>query len=288
MKLPWIDPYGGLGDVLMLSSVLALLVDSGSTRRFGLVRRKNYASLLEGHPALVEIGHPPIDAEIVSSAYWMEPDFHDKRLRAFQTLAGRFGLPLPVDERLYLPGILPSVADLEAFLPGDRPRVALCPASQSPRKELSVSVWEDLTRRLHRVGAFVAQFGRMGDPSIPGTFSLLGLTNPRQALALLSRFDLVVTVDNFFQHGARFLELPTVALWGPTRHEVYGYDRHRNLQVEARCANPGGCLVPGCGEAYASPCPLGEGHCLSSMDPSRLFDACRDALHAGSVDLPRP
>ena len=63
-KLVWINPVGGLGDALILSGVLKAVYDSDHTKKFNLVRRSRYQSILKGHPAIEFVGFPNSGSEI--------------------------------------------------------------------------------------------------------------------------------------------------------------------------------------------------------------------------------
>ncbi|MBU1570345.1 MAG: hypothetical protein KKE00_07495, partial [Proteobacteria bacterium] len=101
--ISWINPLGGMGDTLMVSGVLKLVIENDPLRRFNLIRRTSYLSILKGHPAIAEIGYAPQDAMIMGTDYWSKEELGPNNQRAFQILARMFGLPSPIEERLYLP-----------------------------------------------------------------------------------------------------------------------------------------------------------------------------------------
>lgn len=266
----WINPLGGLGDALMLSGVLKLSLDYFPSRRYHLVRRTKYHAILEGHPAIDRVGFPPDGATIIDSGYWSRPEYG--KLRAFQVLAGIFGLPLPVEETLYLPGI-PERVPLFDRLPFERRTVLIAQASDSPRKEMAIGYWEELTGLLTAAGCFVIQAGRHKDRHIRGAYSLLGLTTPRELAALVGRCQAVVTSDSFIMHAARLMSVPAVVLWGPTTHEVYGYAGHLHLSAAEACPQRQECI--GTSEnRYQSLCHLGPAvHCLNRIGVQRIYES---------------
>ena len=75
----WIDPVGGLGDILMLSTAMKRAFDKYG-KRFHISRRTHYTRFFVGHPAIEEIGNPPEDADIVCNDYWSRPEFCDLNL----------------------------------------------------------------------------------------------------------------------------------------------------------------------------------------------------------------
>jgi ADP-heptose:LPS heptosyltransferase len=209
----WINPVGGLGDALMLSGVLKLVKDANPGVRHRCVRRSNYLHILSGHPAIELFGFPPPDARILTTDYWSHEKLGPGNQRAFQILARKFGLVTPVEEQLYLP--LPSgpKADLVSCIPWGKINVIIAPASDSPRKMMPDSIWEKIAGALKKRGASVFQVGKTGERHINGTYSLIGLSSPRQLIDLVGRADAVVTVDNFVMHAAHLKKVFTVAVW---------------------------------------------------------------------------
>jgi ADP-heptose:LPS heptosyltransferase len=284
----WINPIGGLGDTLMLSGVLKLALDRTPSLRYDLVRRTRYSSILAGHPAIGCVGFPPADARIVRTDYWTSEPLGEGRQRAFQILARMFGLPTPIEERLYLPGEPPAHDPLLDMLPfGTREIVIIAPTSESPRKMCLLSLWERLAAWLRERGACVAQAGMGTDPAVRGSYSLLGLTTPRQLVGVLRRSALVVTVDNFVMHLAHLAEVPAVVLWGPTDPATYGYPEQVHLHDHpARCPERAECLGARHPDHYGTPCPLGPQHCTATIGLDVVQRAVESLLSVSTP--PRP
>ena len=271
----WINPIGGLGDTLMLSGVLKLAHERDPSVGYHLVRRTRYQSILTGHPAVGTIGSPPPDARIVTTDYWTHEPLGEGRQRAYQVLARMFGLPTPVEERLYLPGKLPDDDPLLAMIPfGTRPVVVLAPTSESPRKMCPFPFWERLAGLVAERGAFAVQVGAEHDPRIPGTYRLLGLTTPHQLVAIVRHSALVVTLDSFIMHAAHLAGTPAIVLWGPTDPATYGYAEQVHLgDGAARCPQRADCLGARHPDHYGVPCPLGAEHCMATIDFAVVQDA---------------
>ncbi|MBI4501703.1 MAG: glycosyltransferase family 9 protein [Gemmatimonadetes bacterium] len=236
---PWINPIGGFGDMLMVSGVLKQLVERQPGARFHMVRRSTYTEFFSQHPAIESIGFAPRGAPLARVDYWSMEKLGPGNQRPYQILARGFGLATPIEERLYLPqGELrdPLLHDL---IPWGRVNVVIAPASDSPRKMAPFPFWHALTDRLHADGAFVMQVGRFRDVHVRNAYRLTGLTTPGQLAALLRRCDLVITVDNFLMHLAHLLNLPAIVLWGPTRHEIYGYPEQTHFQARRPCGLEG-------------------------------------------------
>ncbi|MBF0564220.1 MAG: glycosyltransferase family 9 protein [Nitrospirae bacterium] len=271
----WINPLGGLGDALMLSGALKLAYDCNPDRKYNLIRRTKYLSILEGHPALDAVGFPPKNAEIIDTGYWSRKEYGTER--AFQILASIFGLSVPVEEKLYMPGV-PEDVPLFADIPFGKNNVIIAPASDSPRKEMAIGYWVDLVKMLRRDGCFVLQVGKMNNKHIRGAYSLLGLTTPRQLAALVKRCDMVVTPDNFIMHLAHLTGTPAVVLWGPTIAETYGYRGHVHLRAVKECAQRAGCIGPK-NNAYARLCERGPGeHCMNRIGSELIYERIKEKI----------
>ena len=278
----WINLMGGLGDALMVSSVLKQVSERWPSRQYHLVARTKCREILQGHPAIGCIGHPPPGAESIGTDYWRHDDFLRPGARAYQILARIFGLEPPVEERLYVPGEFTDDPVLIGRIPWERFNLLICPGSDSPRKHMAVSRWESLVARLKLEEIGVVQVGALRDRYVRGAYSLLGLTTPRQLISLLRHFDVVVTLDNFIMHAAHLCGVPAVVLWGPTDHRVYGYPGQIHLQAMMDCDYPGGCLVgPTHPDLEQTDCPNGAAPCMNTLGPETIHGAIMGLLREG-------
>ena len=283
VELPWINPVGGFGDMLMLSSVLKIVHDLDPQKKFNLVRRTNYLSILKGHPAIFYIGFPPKDAEVIGVDYWSKEELGPGEQRAFQVLARTFGLKTPVVEKLYIPDEKVEDKILEEFIPWKKLNVVIAPASDSPRKMMAPKIWHQLVDQFLFMDALVMQVGRLKDQHIKNTFSLLGLTTPRQLIALLHKVDLVISLDNFIMHATHFVNKPCVVIWGATHHKIYGYKEQIHLQMTKTCdlADEEECIGAdknGGGKLYGTPCPVEGNPCMNQATPELIFSTAQKAL----------
>jgi ADP-heptose:LPS heptosyltransferase len=269
----WINPVGGLGDVLMISGVLKLVHDQFPDRRYKLVRRTKYSTFLKGHPAIDYIGYPPANSKnIITTDYWSDWPMGGGKDRAFQRLAARFGLETPVKEELYVPFEIEKDSFLERAVPWEAKNVLIAPFSDSPRKMMPFEAWERLVWLLKEDNYFVLQGGRSMEIPIRGAYSVLGATDPKQMLYLIKKCDLVITADNFVMHAAKLLDTPAVVLWGPTQRIVYGYENHSHIEAPLdHCEIKDKCLGPHVPENYSTPCPLEVEHCMNKIDPEKIY-----------------
>lgn len=284
----WINPIGGLGDVLMLSGVLKLVAEKDSSRRFNLIRRTNYLTFLKGHPAIAEIGFPPKDAKILGVDYWSMEKLGPGNQRPFQVLARAFGLKTPVEEQLYVHGDLGDDPILHDFIPWKKQNILIAPSSDSPRKAMNLSIWHNVAHLLKMDEAFVLQVGRLRDPRVGNSYSALGLTTPRQLLLLIKKCDAVITSDNYIMHASHLLKIPAVAIWGPTHHKVYGYPGQIHLQLPKSCGleEYEECIGPSKNKGnklYGEPCPHGNDHCMNKADAMEIYKAVKRALGQAKI-----
>lgn len=277
----WINPVGGLGDTLMISGVLKQVAEKYPSRKFNLVARTKYRQILEGHPAIPLIGHPPREVRFISTNYWMHEDYHRPGARAYQILARIFGLEPPVEEQLYVPWRFEEDRILIERIPWKKKNILISPGSDSPRKQMGVKNWENLVEAFKTDETEVVQAGKKKERYVRGAYSLLGLTSPRQLISILNHFDLIVTVDNFIMHAAHLCGVPAVVLWGPTDPRVYGYAEQIHLKAKGRCGNSEGCLGPGRGNLYATECPKGPEHCLDTLQLETISNAVMKCLNGG-------
>jgi hypothetical protein len=286
-KFEWINPIGGLGDMLMLSGVLQQVLERDATRRFRLVRRTGYMSLIEGHPAVLGQGFARQTDTVIGMDYWSHPGFERGGVRAMTALGRAFGLDGEIEERFCI-----SLDDNDDSIADEIPwrdiNILIAPASESPRKEWAHRNWETVVRELRGRGFFVIQTGLARNRYVAGAYSLLGTTSPKQTLALARRADVVITVDNFLMHAAHHWHTNAVVLWGPTSHLVYGYPEQTHLRPDEDCPDLPACVGPGRGHLYAKPCPKLDSHCVDRIQPGQVLAAVDDALARRRSSTPSP
>ena len=270
----WVNPVGGLGDIIMLSTAMKRSYDIYK-KKFHVARRAQYTEFLAVHPAVQEIGHPQKEANIVCNDYWMRQEFNDVNKKGLEITCKIFGVNAVPDEELYLPNF-PSNSATDILLkniPWGNANVAIVFSSESPRKIMHPIKWHMIVEKLLSQHCFVVQIGRMGDIPIRGAYSLLGATTPLQVLDVLQKVDVLITPDNYLMHAAKFLHVPTIALFGPTEASRYGYKEHYCLQADlSKCNQADKCLGPHVPENYSTPCPLCENHCMNNHDENKIVD----------------
>lgn len=198
-------------------------------------------------------------------------------------LVARAGAPAG-DRRLALdpPPGLAGYAD-EVLRGGRRPVVGIVPGAEWATKRWGEDRYAELANRLAGGGATLLLLGgpderemaraivaRCGSSAIDTT----GNSIP-EAIALLSRCDLVVGGDTGLVHCARALGRPTVLLFGPTdpaRHVLA--DRERVVRVDIACAP--------CHDHGPVRCPLGHHRCMTELSVAEVERQARALLAEGT------
>lgn len=275
----WVEPTGGQGDLVMLSTALKEAFDRYG-RRFMVVERTAYTPLLGVHPAVEGIGHPGKDDLIVRNDYWARPEYGTGEMTSLNIVRKIFGVEAGESGRngdLYLPTACdPELTGLllEA-LPTGRPRVILSRESDSPRKVTSMAIWNEIATRLREAGCEVIQTGTGREPHIEGTTCLLGVTTAQQLPEILATADAVVTPDSYAMHAAEARGVECVALFGPTSARAYSYAHTHVVEGDmSGCPQREHCIGPDSPDNYGTPCPLGtENHCMNKIDVDAIVSA---------------
>lgn len=277
----WVNPVGGLGDILMLSTAMKRSFEIYN-KQFCIARRSQYTDFLRLHPAVQTIGHPPVNSFIVCNDYWMRKEFQDAGRKGLEITLKIFGVNEVVSDELYFPEhpLEESTSLLQNLIPWGQKNVAIVFSSESPRKMMHPLKWHIIVEKLLSMNCFVVQLGQLNDIPIHGAYSLLGCTTPLQVMEVLKRVDLLITLDNYVMHAAQLVHTPTIALFGPTESTRYGYDKHICLQADtSHCEMRNKCLGPHVSQNYTTPCPLAENHCMNMHDENKIVDIAMSILN---------
>lgn len=270
----WINPIGGYGDILMISTALYHAYKEHG-KKFNMVKRTQYSPLFKGHPAIHHIGFPPIGSIIIGTDYWSKLEFQETKYRAIEILFKIFGGTNSEHiNNLYLPETedKDSKVLLENIPWGTR-SVAIAPSSESIRKMMHPIKWHLITDILRHNNYFVLQVGKANDMHIKGAYSLLGTTSPRQLLEVIRKVNFVITHDNFIMHAAQLVLTPAICLFGPTLASQYGYKNQFCLQANIEfCPHKNSCLGAKFPSNYTTPCPMNEQHCMNQFSEQQITD----------------
>ncbi len=167
----------------------------------------------------------------------------------------------------------------EAALPGSGPWVGLSPgAAYGPAKRWPPERFAALGAALQQeMGARLVLLGGPGErpvadqvrESLPGpVLDLVGRTELRQALAVLSQLQLLITNDSGLMHAAAALGAPLVALFGSTDPVATGpFTTKATVLHHPLPCSP--CLERTCDLGYA---------CLAAIRVEEALDAARRRL----------
>jgi len=274
---PWIGPIERIEDVLMVSGILKQIVEENPRQKFNLINKASYREILQGHPAISEIGQPPIGTTAICLDYWKNADSSNRR--AYQVLAALLGLKTPTKEKPFVPWEFEDDPFLMKWIPWKQCNILICPYSESPRKQVGTRKWEKLANKLIEDGFGVMQIGDRRNGHVRGAFSIPGLINLRQMISIVRHFDMIITSHSLFMHAAQLHGIPAVVLWGPTNYCFHGYQDHYHLQSTRACGNAEGCIGPGKVDNEYSPCPMGDNHCMNLFDVDVIYKTACEIGH---------
>ena len=193
--------------------------------------------------------------------------------RTRQTIA-RAGFPLSHVEAV-LPLADPAAGDgvlREAGFDPSRQLIVLSPAGAFPTRNWPVDRYAQFVERWpsdHR-----AQFAILGLPALAGKatmlgdalggqlLNLVGRTGPVEAAAIVQRAALVVTEDCGLMHVAWVSGVPTLALFGSSRHTW-----STPLGDHTLCLHSGDLE---CGDCMQPACRYGDVHCLTRWSADEI------------------
>lgn len=189
-----------------------------------------------------------------------------------RTFGRELRLPISPEERTAAEARLRSLG-------AGYPRIGLAPgAAFGTAKQWPPMRYGELARRIGEVwpGAAVLVFGGPGDRELgdricaeggPHCLNLAGATSLREAVALIDRCDRFATNDSGLMHVAAALEIPLIAVFGPTDHTTtYPASRSSRIVREP---------VP-CSPCMKRECPLGHHRCMREISVERVLAALRD------------
>ncbi len=129
-------------------------------------------------------------------------------------------------------------------LPAGRPCALLCPGARSHTKRWQPESFAAVAERLHReLGMEIVFSGEPDEKSIIDeiqsrltvpSHSCVGLATIRQLGLLMQRMRVVVTNDSASLHMASLMNVPTVAIFGPTDARKYGPWGSRGIAIRRR------------------------------------------------------
>ncbi len=114
------------------------------------------------------------------------------------------------------------------------------------------------------------QLGDEAEPALDGAINLLGKTELRETFYILSRAQVVLTVEGFISHAAAALSRPLVIVFS-------GYHNPDSFYYGSAKIITGSSLPP-CAPCYQNVCTMLDKPCTSSISVQQVINACREAL----------
>ncbi len=165
------------------------------------------------------------------------------------------------------------------ILPGDD-LVSVCAGAKSHTKRWTLAGFTGLCERLTKeTGVKVLLIGDNNDSAInrqiaaglKNVYDLSGRTNLRELSYLLSLCRLLVTNDSAPLHIASCLNIPTVAIFGPSDPAKYGPLSDKNIVIKK------GLVCSPCEKAQ---CKFNTLECIREISGDKVFNAARELLIA--------
>jgi len=166
-----------------------------------------------------------------------------------------------------------------------KPLVVICPGARSHIKRWTAEGFAALADRLiAEAGVSVIFCGEPDEEVVveevltsmrQPAHNAVGLTTIRQAGALMQRAALVITNDSASLHLASALNVPTVAIFGPTNANKYGptAPQHRTIRRHLFCSP--------CEQAL---CRFNH-ECMRFIAPQEVYEAALELLGHGTRDM---
>jgi heptosyltransferase-2 len=191
--------------------------------------------------------------------------------------------PLPALEMHLAPG---SAEAMQAYLEGvfapgyQRPLLALAPGARWPTKRWSVERFAAVAETLASAqGAGVVVLGGREDTQLAAelcarlrvpVLDSTGKLSLMQTAAMLQRCRLLLSNDSGLMHMAAALNVPVVAIFGPTVQEFGFYPFQARAQVVSAVLACRPCSTKG-----SARCPRGHHHCMQQVTVPQVLSAAQ-------------
>jgi len=178
--------------------------------------------------------------------------------------------PLPVP-RLQVDQVQRSQTLSKLSLSSDGPVAVFCPGAEyGPAKRWPEPYYAELAQQLRAQGYTVWLIGSSKDKEVadkivalgnPQAVNLCGSTDLKDAIALLSCADLVVSNDSGLMHIAAALDRPMLAIFGSSSPQFTPplSDKAQVLKLDLPCS-----------PCFKRVCPLGHFNCMMQLTPQQV------------------
>ena len=286
-----------LGDVAMTLPVIYPLARQYPHVRIVFLTQAPFARLLVAPPANIVpvtadwkgrhrgiLGLLRLAKELSAIGISAVADFHNvprswaidlllRLILRYADVLEKSGLPVNLDfASLYDP----SGNEWPAEIPScGRPRIGIAPFARFATKTYPAKLMEQVVADLTRKGYSVFLFGGTGQEKQQlsqwaGTYghcvALPGLLPIEEELLLMSRLDVMLTMDSANMHLASLAGIPVVSVWGSTTPQC-GFLGWRQKESHAVCLH---LPCQPCSISGRPDCPLRHFACMASIPPKMI------------------
>lgn len=164
----------------------------------------------------------------------------------------------------------------------DRKFIALFPgsvwATKMWKKEGFIELGQELQKKSYQIvimgGAEEKVLGQEVAAQVPDAINLCGQTSLLESLTVMSQASLVVGNDSSSSHMAALVNVPIVAIYGPTVLK-FGY---RPWAQNSAVAEFEGLGCRPCGPHGHKQCPLGHHHCMKKLEVREVLRVAEGLL----------
>jgi heptosyltransferase-2 len=227
--------------------------------------------------------HIPQRTGFVGEArYWLLNDARKLDKRVLPLMVERFAqlaedkqgeIPRPLaNPRLHVSAAQQDAALQKLGLMTDKPVAVFCPGAEyGPAKRWPANYFAEIAQRLQNRGYAVWLLGSAKDKEVGDKITALGnsecrnlcgVTDLTDAIALLSRAQLVISNDSGLMHLAAALDRPMLALFGSSSPQftppLSAYAKVMKLDMK-------------CSPCFKRECPLGHFNCMKQLTPNMVW-----------------
>lgn len=185
--------------------------------------------------------------------------------------------------------LLQSLPSDVAFPDNKVANVGIAPFARYHTKTYPVDKMEQVVAQLHAANTRIYLFGGKGREATilqswaekyDNCIALPGKLNLSQELALMSRLNVMLSMDSANMHLASLVDTPVVSVWGGTTPEC-GFMGYRQSADNALCLH---LSCQPCSIAGTPQCPLKTDACMQQLSPDVLVNAIKRLIsHAPSA-----
>jgi len=217
--------HAAIGDAICMEPALRSLKQQLGDD-VAIILRVTHPELFRNHPSVSRVENTlfPLRCRNYEKFYELsiKPTKPNRRCHLVDRAAEQIGVTLDDKApRLYLDKW--DEVMLQKFnLPGtDQLKIAISPYVRWPSRQWEGQKWNELCCALKKeLGAMIIQLGMAGSYTASFGLDLVGKTSPREAAAVLSKCDLLVSLDTGLAHLAAAVGTPCVGIFGPVYPEL--------------------------------------------------------------------